>query len=135
MADKIILTGIKVTGRHGCSEEERSKDQTFTVDVELYLDLMEACKSDDLGDTIDYANVIDDIKKIVGGTSRNLIETVAQEISDFLIRRYMLLDGVKIVLHKHAPNLKDKFAGAAVEIERSRGHESLAGIWKQPRKA
>lgn len=131
MADKIILTGIKVTGRHGCSEEERSRDQTFIVDVELHLDLSEATKSDDLGDTIDYATVIDDVKKIVGGTSRNLIETVAQEIADFLLKRYMLLEGVKIVLHKHALSLKDKFSGAAVEIERSRGHESLAGIWKR----
>lgn len=131
MADKIILTGIKVTGRLGCSEEERSRDQTFIVDVELHLDLSEATKSDDLGDTIDYATVIDDVKKIVGGTSRNLIETVAQEIADFLLKRYMLLEGVKIVLHKHALSLKDKFSGAAVEIERSRGHESLAGIWKR----
>ncbi len=131
MTDKIILTGIKTSGRHGCSEEERSREQTFIVDVELYLDLTQAAKSDDLGDTIDYAAVIDDVKKIVGGTSRNLIETVAQEISDFLFKRYMLLDGVKIVLHKHAPNVKDKFAGAAIELVRSRGHESLAGIWKQ----
>lgn len=134
MADKIILTGIEIKGRHGCSEEERKHLQPFIVDAELYLDLTEAGKSDDLGDTIDYAAVIVDIKKIVGGTSRNLIETVAQEIADFLLKRYMLLDGVKIVLHKPSPPVKDKFAGAAVEIIRSRSHESLAGIWKQQRK-
>lgn len=130
MTDKIILMGIKVTGRHGCSEEERSREQTFIVDLELYLDLTGAAKSDDLGETIDYATVIDDVKKIVGGTSRNLIETVAQEISDFLLRRYMLLDSVKVTLHKPAPSAKEKFAGAAVEIVRSRNYESLAGIWK-----
>lgn len=130
MTDKIILTGIKVAGRHGCSEEERSREQTFIVDVELYLDLTAAGKSDDLGDTVDYATVIDDIKKIVGGTSRNLIETVAQGISDFLLKRYMLLDSVKITLHKPTPPIKEKFAGAAVEIVRSRNYESLAGIWK-----
>lgn len=131
MTDKIILKGIKVTGRHGCSEEERSHDQTFVIDLELYLDLTTATKSDDLGETIDYATVIDDIKKIVGGTSRNLIETVAQEIAVFLLRRYMLLDSVKVTLHKPAA-LKDKFAGAAVELVRSRTYESLAGIWKHP---
>lgn len=133
MADKLIMTGLKVMGRHGCSEEERSKPQPFVVDVELYLDLSEASKSDDLGDTIDYAAVIDDIKKIVGGTSRNLIETVAQEIADFLLRRYLLLDGVKVVLHKPSPPVKEKFAGAAVEIVRNRSQDSLAGIWRQGR--
>ena len=134
MADKIILNGIEVKGRHGCSEEERKNLQPFIVDVELYLDLTTAGKSDDLGDTIDYAVVINDIKKIVGGTSRNLIETVAQEIADFLLKRYFLLDGVKIVLHKPKPPVKEKFAGAAVEIMRSRSHESLAGIWKNTRR-
>ena len=120
MADKIILTGFKVSGRHGCSEAERKHLQPFIVDTELYLDLTRAGKSDDLGDTIDYVSVLSDIKKIIGGTSRNLIETVAQDIADLLLRRYMLLDGVKITLRNPSPPVNEKFAGAAVEIFRSR---------------
>ena len=133
MADKITLTGLELQGRHGCSEEERRTLQTFIVDLELYLDLSAAGKSDDLGDTIDYVAVISDVKKIIGGTSRNLIETVAKEIVDFLLKRYMLLEGVKVTLRKAAPPVKEKFAGAAVEIARNRATESLAGIWKQGR--
>lgn len=120
MADKIILTGLKLSGRHGCSEEERKHAQPFVVDAELYLDLTQAARSDDLGDTIDYAAILADIRKIVEGTSRNLIETVAQEIADFILRRYLLLDGVKITLHKPNPPIGEKFSGAAVEIVRSR---------------
>ena len=133
MADKIILKGIEVKGRHGCSAEERAQLQPFIVDVEMHLRLKQASKSDDLGDTIDYAAVLSDVKKIVGGTSRNLIETVAQEISDFLLRRYMLLEGVKVTLRKTSPLVDAKFQGAAVEISRNRATESLAGIWKQGR--
>lgn len=121
MSDKIILTGLKLSGRHGCTEAERKHQQPFVVDAELYLDLTQAAKSDDLGETIDYAAVIGDIKKIVEGTSRNLIETVAQDIADFLLIRYMLLDGVKITLRKTNPPIGEKFSGAAVEIVRSRG--------------
>ena len=120
MSDKIILKDFEVIGRHGCSEEERKHTQPFIVDAELYLDLSRAGKSDDLGDTIDYVAVLDDIKKIVGGAPRNLIETVAQEIADFLLRRYLLLDGVKITLRKPAPPVKEKFSGASVEIIRRR---------------
>ncbi|MBQ4404531.1 MAG: dihydroneopterin aldolase [Selenomonadaceae bacterium] len=120
MADKIILKGLEIMGRHGCSEEERKHEQPFIVDAELYLDLERASKTDDLGDSIDYAQVLTDIKKIVGGTSRNLIETVAQDICDFLMRKYLLLDGVKIILRKPEPPVEEKFAGAAVEIERTR---------------
>lgn len=121
MADKIILKGIEVKGRHGCTAEERAHLQLFVVDVEMHLRLKQASKSDDLGDTIDYAVVLSDVKKIVGGTSRNLIETVAQEIADFLLRRYMLLEGVKITVHKPSPPVGVKFAGAAIEILRHRG--------------
>ena len=135
MSDKIILKGLEVKGRHGCSDYEQQHEQTFIVDVELYLDLLPATRSDDLGETIDYASVIVDIKKIVGGAPRNLIETVAQEICDMLLRKYFLLDGLKVTLHKPAPPVKEKFGGAAVEITRQRTHESLAGIWKQNKKS
>lgn len=135
MSDKIILKGLAVKGRHGCSDYEQQHEQTFIVDVELYLDLLPATRSDDLGETIDYASVIVDIKKIVGGAPRNLIETVAQEICDLLLRKYFLLDGLKVTLHKPAPPVKEKFGGAAVEITRQRTHESLAGIWKQNKKS
>lgn len=120
MADKIILTGIEVLGRHGCSELERQHEQLFVVDAELYLNLSRSSKTDDLGDTIDYSQVLIDIKKIVGGTSRNLIETVAWDICEILLRKYFLLDGLKITLHKPAPPVKEKFSGAAVELIRHR---------------
>ena len=120
MTDKIILTGIEIKGRHGCSEHERQHEQPFIVDAELYLDLSRASKTDDLGDTVDYAQVISDIKKIVGGTPRNLIETVAQDICEILLRKYFLLEGLKITIHKPDPPIEEKFAGAAVQIVRSR---------------
>ena len=120
MADKIILKDLEIMGRHGCSEAERQHEQPFIVDAELYLNLSRAGKTDDLGDTIDYVAVLGDIKKIVGGTPRNLIETVAQEIADFLLRRYLLLDGVKIKIRKPKPPVKENFSGASVEIVRTR---------------
>ena len=120
MTDKIILNGIEVMGRHGCTEAEQQIEQLFTVDAELYLDLSRAGKSDDINDTIDYTQVIGDIKKIVGGKSRALIEAVAQDIAETLLRKYFRLNGVKIVLTKVNPPIKDSFNGAAVQIVRSR---------------
>ena len=120
MADTIFLKGIEVLGRHGCSEYERQHEQLFVVDAELYLNLSRAGKSDDLGDTIDYVQVITDIKKIVEGAPRNLIETVAQDICEILLRKYFLLEGLKITIHKPNPPVKEKFGGAAVQIVRRR---------------
>ena len=120
MTDKIILDGIEVMGRHGCTPEERQHEQLFIVDTELYLDLSRAGKSDDLNDTIDYVQIIGDIKKIVGGTPRNLIEAVAQEIAETLLRKYFRLNGLKVIVNKVDPPIEDSFSGAAVQIVRSR---------------
>ena len=120
MTDKFILTGLEVFGRHGCSAEERKYTQPFIVDAELYFDISKAAATDDLADTIDYVAVLADIKAIVEGTSRNLIETVAQEIAAVLLSNYPILDAVKIILRKPAPPVREKFSGAAVEIFRSR---------------
>ena len=120
MTDKIILNGIEVMGRHGCSAEERQHEQLFIVDAELYLDLSRSGKSDDINDTVDYVQVIGDIKKIVGGKSRTLIEAVAQEIAETLLRKYFRLNGIKIILRKVHPPIEDSFSGAAVQIVRSR---------------
>ena len=120
MTDKILLNGLEIYGRHGCTEDERKREQLFIVDAELFLDLSRSGKSDNLDDTIDYAAVLDDIRDIVAGTSRNLIEAVAQEIAETLLKKYFRLNGVKIVLRKPAPPIGKKFAGAAVQIVRSR---------------
>lgn len=121
MTDKIILTGLELFGRHGCTEEERKYSQPFVVDAELEFDFSQAGKSDDLADTIDYVAVLADIRAIVEGTPRNLIETVAIEIAETLLSRHAKLDAVKIILRKTAPPVDEKFSGAAVEVTRRRG--------------
>ncbi|MBE8951704.1 MAG: dihydroneopterin aldolase [Quinella sp. 1Q7] len=121
MADKIILTGLELFGRHGCTEQERKYSQPFVVDAELEFDFSQAGKSDDLADTIDYVAVLADIRAIVEGTPRNLIETVAIEIAETLLNRHAKLDAVKIILRKTDPPVDEKFSGAAVEVTRRRG--------------
>jgi dihydroneopterin aldolase len=59
MADLIRITGIKGFGYHGVFEAERANGQDFYVDVELEVDLTRASVSDDVKDTINYAEVTD----------------------------------------------------------------------------
>ena len=42
MPDSIVITGFKVSGRHGVTQEERDLDQEFSVDLECQLDLSAA---------------------------------------------------------------------------------------------
>lgn len=118
--DKIILTGISVFGHHGCGAEEQEHGQIFKVDVTLNLDLSKSGKTDNISETVDYAQVLFIVENIVAGTPRKLIETVAEEIADTLLKRFSLIESLKIVLHKPDAPLPIKYADAAVEITRSR---------------
>ncbi len=118
--DKIILTGISVFGHHGCSVEEQEHGQIFKVDVELNLDLSLAGETDNIAETVDYAQVLFIVENIVAGTPRKLIETVAEEIADTLLTRFTLIESLKVVLHKPDAPLSIKYADAAVEIFRGR---------------
>ncbi len=120
MSDKIFLNGIEVFGHHGCGEDERERGQVFAADLELGLDLSKAGKSDDISDTIDYAAVMEETKKIISGTPRKLIETVAEEIAETLLSKFSLLENVKITIRKPSAELRGVFNYAAVEIFRTR---------------
>ena len=118
--DVILLNGMEFMGRHGCSEEERKHLQPFIVDIELYLDLSTAGKSDKLTDTVDYVQVFNEMKKIVTGTPRNLIETVAEDIAQSLLKHFVQIETLKITIHKPAAPIAETFNGAAISITRSR---------------
>ena len=118
--DKMILTGIEIFGRHGCSIEEQRLGQIFVVDVELNLDLAKAGVTDKISDTVDYPQILFTVEKIVSGTPRKLIETVAEEIADTLLKNFAQVESLKVTVHKPNAPLPIKYADAAVEIMRGR---------------
>lgn len=56
-ADRLILRGLKFHGYHGVHLQEKETGQTFLVDVDAWLDLRAAGKSDDLSDTVSYTAI------------------------------------------------------------------------------
>ena len=118
--DFILLNGMEFMGRHGCSEEERKHLQPFIVDAELYLDLSKSGKSDNLANTVDYVQVFNEVKKIVTGTPRNLIEAVAEDIAESLLKQFIQIESLRITIHKPAAPIAETFNGAAISIFRSR---------------
>ena len=120
MNDKIILTGIEIFGYHGCSDEEKKLGQKFYVDLELNLDLSKAGQSDNFEDTVDYSQVILLVEKIVGGTPRRLIETVAEEIAEKILAEFERVESLTLTLHKPNAPLPMTYADAAVKIFRAR---------------
>ena len=80
--DVITLTGIRTYGKHGADPGERDSEQPFDVDLEIGLDLLKASRSDDLADTVNYAQIHATIVRIVRERSFALLERLAAEILD-----------------------------------------------------
>lgn len=101
--DSIIARGLTFYGCHGVLSEEKNNPQPFKVDLELFLDLLEAGNRDDLQYTIDYAQVFSIVKKIVENEHFELIETLAEQIAAKLLASFAIA-AVEIVVSKpHAP--------------------------------
>ncbi len=78
--DVIALRGIRVYGRHGANPGEREQEQPFDLEVIVEMDLRQAQTSDELGETLNYAQLHERITGIVQSTSFALLERLAGEV-------------------------------------------------------
>jgi dihydroneopterin aldolase len=119
MADRIELRGLKVRGNHGVFDRERADGQHFVVDVTVWIDLVEAATSDDLADTFDYGVLAERAATVVAGPARNLIETVAGEIAEDVMKDPRV-HVVEVTVHKPQAPIPQTFDDIAVVARRSR---------------
>ncbi|MFB4168670.1 dihydroneopterin aldolase [Virgibacillus sp. JSM 102003] len=118
--DKILINQMAFYGYHGLFPEENKLGQRFYVDIQLMLDLKNSSKSDDMNDSINYGDVYELIKGIVEGKPKNLIEAVAEDISDALFQAFDLLNACTVKVIKPDPPIPGHYHSVAVEITRER---------------
>ena len=83
--DKIFIEGLRVRGKHGVSDEERSREQEFIVDISIEFDTRAAATSDDLADTVDYSFFREQVKEVVEEKSFRLLERLADSIAQAIL--------------------------------------------------
>jgi dihydroneopterin aldolase len=117
--DRIVLTGLRVRGFHGVRNEERRDGQDFVVDADLELGVTAAASSDDVADTVDYADLAVALAEVVAGPPVNLIETLASRLA-----ATCLLDArvsaVTVTVHKPQAPIPVRFDDVAVIVRRTR---------------
>ena len=118
--DRIFLHGMRFMACHGVLPHEREVPQPFEVDVEMGLDLRAAGESDDLDDTVNYAKVYDVVSTVLTVTRKYLIEALAEEIADDLLRDFDALRWVRVTVHKPAAPIDGIFSDVGVTILRRR---------------
>ncbi|WP_139492538.1 dihydroneopterin aldolase [Brevibacillus dissolubilis] len=117
--DKIYFNHMSFYGYHGVFEAEAQLGQRFYVDLELSLDLSKAGETDDLNDTVNYADIFDLVKKYVEGERYKLVETLTARIADQLLATFPFTE-VKVKVTKPNPPINGHYESVAIEMVRKR---------------
>lgn len=96
-------------GFHGVMTEEKTLGQKFFVDCILTLDLDKAGQTDDVNETVSYADVYETIKEILEGPSLDLIEAVAKQIVDQILLKYPKVQEVSVEVKKPEAPVRGQF--------------------------
>ena len=116
MADTLILHDVAVDCRIGVEEWEQKTPQTIWMDLELSIDAARAAKRDDVREAVDYARLVESVKRLTQREPVRLLETMAERVASFILREFQISQ-VKVRVRKRAlPGI----GYAAVEIERTR---------------
>jgi dihydroneopterin aldolase len=118
MSDQINITGIKAIGYHGVLPHEAIEGQEFIVDLLINLDLQAASRSDQLTDTVNYADLAQIVHENIVGERVQLIERLAGRIADEIKATYPQILSISVTVHKpHAPVTLD-FTDISITISR-----------------
>lgn len=111
--DSIELLGLREFGYHGVLEHERIDGQYFSVDATLGLSISHAAYTDDLADTVNYAEVADTIRARIAGGPVDLIEKLAELIAADCLA-FPQVAFAKIRVHKPDAPIEGEFADVIV---------------------
>lgn len=118
--DKIIIKNLEIFAFHGVNPEEKRDGQHFLFDIEAGVDIGLPCQTDNVDDTVSYAKMVKTVRRVVQSDKNDLIERVAQRVSDVLFAEYSKIEHLKITLKKPEAPISASFDYVAVEIERDR---------------
>ena len=115
---KIYLEDVKIYAYHGVLPEENIIGTYYILNLELHTDLWKASESDDLNDTVSYAD-INEILHTEMKIPSKLLEHVAGRIITKIRNRFPQIDYIKIKVTKTAPPMIGEMKGASIELEKS----------------
>ncbi|MDT2756183.1 dihydroneopterin aldolase [Enterococcus asini] len=121
--DVIRINNQKFYTKNGVLPEEKVLGQQLEVDIELFLDLSLAGKTDDVKDTVNYAAVNEKITQTITSRSFNLIEAVASALLDDIEADFsQQLDHALVRVRKYGVPMPGAFDNVEVQLERRFDH-------------
>ena len=124
MGDRIDISGLRAVTIVGALPHEREIPQPLQIDLSLDVDLRDAGRTDELGDTVHYGLVADRVVAAVEESKDILLERLAARIADEVLS-FDRVDAVDVKLTKLRPPIAVDATTTSVRIRRTRADADL----------
>lgn len=115
----IRIDNLEVFANHGVLKEENVLGQKFIISANLYFDISEAAKTDDINKSVNYAQVCEFIDEFSKSKCYKLIETLADGIALGILKKFHLLTAAEIEVKKPNPPIHMHFGYVSVTAKRN----------------
>lgn len=122
--DKIILKNLAFFGFHGVLEQEKTLGQKFFVDITVSTDTKNAGLSDEVDDTVSYAEIYEIARFHTQEKRYDLIEALAENISKDILMKYNDISEIETEIKKPEAPVRGIFDYMAVRICRKKADYS-----------
>ncbi len=117
---EISLNEMRIFARHGVMPDERTLGAWFRVDVTADVDCQAAIDNDDLGATLNYAEVAEVVRDEMEVPSK-LIEHVCGRIAKRMMREFSIIRSLTVTVSKEHPPVCVECGSASVRLTLLRG--------------
>lgn len=112
---EIYIKDMRLHAYHGVLEQENTVGNDYIINLRVAYPFLKACESDDVNDTMSYAEAAEIIRKQMRVPSK-LLENVAYRIIQSLSASFPLIEKISIDVRKIAPPMPFDTDGAGVTI-------------------
>jgi dihydroneopterin aldolase len=86
--DIIFIDDLRVSTLIGIYPREKAMPQTVEISLQIGTSVANASDTDDIGDTINYATVVERLRDELGKQHFNLLEKLAEFVADLLLKEF-----------------------------------------------
>lgn len=119
-SDRIEIRGLVVTTVVGVLPHERTIAQPVRIDLDLFVNLRDAGRTDELTDTANYGTVAERVAKVVRESKDVLLERLADRVAKVVIA-IDRIEAVEVTVTKLRPPVPEQLESTGVHIRRHRG--------------
>lgn len=117
LSSYIHLRDVRLHAYHGVMEQEQKVGNDYTVDVRVGYPIERAAKTDDVADTLNYAELYGVVKREMDVPSK-LLEHVAGRIAKAIEQEFPAATSIDLTITKLNPPFGADCHGAGIELHK-----------------